>query len=49
MQGQVVWRAISVCVRDVMNGADRHHNLANCIDNGQVDDSPTGRGNQGVS
>ena len=32
MNSHVVWRAISVCVSDVMNGTNSHHNLADCID-----------------
>lgn len=40
MEGHVVWFSIPVGVSDVGDGADRHGNLAKCIDDGQVDDSP---------
>lgn len=40
MKGHVVWCPISVWVGNVMNCTDSHRNLSNCIDNGQVDDSP---------
>lgn len=38
MQCHIVWCAVSVCVCDVMNGTDCHGDLANGINNGQVND-----------
>lgn len=47
MKGHVVWCPVSVFVSDVMDCTDGHRNLADCIDNGQVDDSPVrGRGKE---
>lgn len=40
MKGHVVWLPISVAVSEVINCTDGHSNLADGIDNGQVDDSP---------
>lgn len=39
MKGHVVWHPISVGVSEVTNCTDGHSNLADGIDNGQVDDS----------
>lgn len=49
MQGHIVWFPVSVYVSDVMNSADRQHNLANRIDNGQVDYGPARRKGQEVT
>ena len=47
MKGHVVWCPVSVYVSDVMDCTDGHRNLADRIDNGQVDDGPVrGRGNE---
>lgn len=40
MKGHVVWCPVSVRVSDVMDCTDSHCNLADRVDNGQVDDSP---------
>lgn len=44
MKGHVVWGPVSVRVSDVMDCTDSHRNLADCVDNGQVDDSPEEEG-----
>lgn len=49
MKDHVVWSPIMVCVSDVMDCTDSHCNLANCIDNGQVDDSPIKEGDKLVT
>lgn len=40
MKGHVVWYPVSVGVSDVMDCTDSHRNLAEGVDDGQVDDSP---------
>lgn len=49
MKGHVVWRPIFVTVSEVVNCTDGHSNLANGIDNGQVDDSPVEEKEQSFS
>lgn len=47
MKGHVLWCPVFVRVSDVMDCTDSHRNLPNCIDNGQVDDSPVrGKGKE---
>lgn len=43
MKGHVVRFPVPIGVSDVGDGADRHGNLAQCIDDGQVDDRPATR------
>lgn len=44
MKGHVVRFAIMVGVGDVVDGANRHRQLTDGVDNGQVDDSPEEEG-----
>lgn len=44
MEGHVVGSAISVGIRDVMNGAHRQDNLTHCVNDGQVYNSPARKG-----
>lgn len=43
VEGHVVGDAVLVCVRDVMDGADRHDDLSQRINDGQVNNSPVQR------
>lgn len=40
MKGHVVGLSVRVGVSDVGDGADRHGDLTQCVDDGQVDDGP---------
>lgn len=40
MNRHVVWCPVSVRVSNVMDCTDSHRNLADGVDDGQVDDSP---------
>ena len=42
VEGHVVGRAVPVVVGEVMDCADGHHDLAESVDDGQVDDGPAG-------
>lgn len=44
MEGHVIWRPVFVRVGDVMDRADGHRDLADRVDNGQVDDGPEAKG-----
>lgn len=46
MHCHIVWFAVSVCVSDVMNSTDCHGDLADGIDDGQIDDGSACRNNQ---